>query len=54
MSVPAASLHDGTLLKLVSGALEESGLAAERLEIDLHEPAMAADPTDSLLIIAAA
>jgi EAL domain-containing protein (putative c-di-GMP-specific phosphodiesterase class I) len=53
VAVPGAHLHDGSLLAQVGLALTESGLAPERLEISLCEPALSVDPTECLLAVAA-
>lgn len=53
VTATGAALHDGALLGLVGTALEETGLAADRLEIAIPEAALAEEPTEALLAIAA-
>ena len=53
VSVPGASLQDGSLLAQVGAALTETGLAAERLEIAIGEPSLSGDTMEALLGIAA-
>ncbi len=49
----AACLADASLLQHVADALQGSGLAAGRLEIEIAEPALAACGADGLFILAA-
>jgi EAL domain-containing protein (putative c-di-GMP-specific phosphodiesterase class I) len=51
--VPAECLADASLLAMVSEALEATGLAAERLEIEIAEPALAEGGGDAVLVLSA-
>ena len=53
VSVSAAGLGGGRLLRQIGAALKESGLAAGRLEIGLTEAALAIDTPEVLLSLAA-
>lgn len=53
VSAAGAPLHDGSLLTLIAAALEETGLHPERLEVAIPEAALAEEPTEALLAIAA-
>jgi EAL domain-containing protein (putative c-di-GMP-specific phosphodiesterase class I) len=55
VSVPAAGVtwRTGKLLAQVGAALACSGLAPERLEIEIAEPLLAADSSDLLLVVSA-
>lgn len=47
------AFREGKLLRQVAHALAASGLAPERLELDIAEPALAADSSEALFTLAA-
>ncbi len=51
VNISAAQLQGGNLLRQVGAALERSGLAAERLELELAEPILAEIDLDTLLAL---
>ncbi len=53
VNVSARQLHDQELLRQNGEALEESGLAAERLDIELSEAILLDDDLDTLLALSA-
>jgi EAL domain-containing protein (putative c-di-GMP-specific phosphodiesterase class I) len=53
VAADSGALRDGLLLHQVGQALAASGLPPERLEIELSEPALAADTDTTLLTLAA-
>ena len=53
MAADPGALRGGVLLRQVGQALAVSGLAPERLEIELSEAALAIDTSDTLLTLAA-
>lgn len=54
VNVSARQLHDGALLGQLGAALAASGLAPERLEIELSEAILLEDDLDTLLALSAA
>ena len=53
VSVPAASVHNGSLLPLIADALAATGLDPERIEISLPDSELAGDCADTLLTLSA-
>ena len=53
LAIPGASLRGGRLLAQVGAALEESGLPAEQLQLELSEVAFAGEDDEALLTLAA-
>jgi EAL domain-containing protein (putative c-di-GMP-specific phosphodiesterase class I) len=53
VAVDPGALREGKLLRQVAHALAASGLAPERLELEIAEPALAADNSQTLFTLAA-